>query len=152
MRQLPFFILLGLTVGLGGCSSSPPPGTCAGRVSDFCPHPHRLLAEHRKPLQRVTVFHGRPSHQIAVPGKLPKEDIPEPRINSTAWWLGENARLAKAINICRGCSSAPVETVSRGKPGALPGTVQDVSTTSSLQGPSPTKVEMPVPTGKSDRP
>ena len=153
MRQLLLFILLGLTVSLGGCSSTPPPGTCAGRVSDFCPNPHRILAEHRKPVQRVTAFHGRPSHQVAVLEKLAKEDIPEPRINSTAWWSGENARLAKAITICRGCLPAPIETVSRAKPAALSSerAVQD-ATTSSLQAPSLTKVEMPVPTATSVRP
>jgi hypothetical protein len=71
-----------------------------------------------------------------VLAKLAKEDIPEPRINSTAWWLGENARLAKAITICKGCLPAKIETVSLAKPGALPsnGAVQDVSGTSSLQG------------------
>ena len=152
MRQLPFFILLGLAVSLGGCASSLPPGGCAGRVSDFCPH--LVQAEHRKHLRRAMASHGRPSPPVAVLAKLAKEDIPEPRINSTAWWLGENARLAKAITICRWCLPAPIETVSLAKPAALSSkaAVQDVPTTSSLQGPSLTKVEMPVPTATSDRP
>jgi len=134
MRKLPFFILLGLAVSLGGCASSPPPGACAGRVSDFCPH--QVRPEHRKLVRRMTASHDRPSHQVAVLAKMPKGDSPEPRVTSNAWWLGENARLAKAITICKGCLPAKIETVSLAKPGALPsnGAVQDVSSTSSLQG------------------
>jgi hypothetical protein len=153
MRQLPFFLLIGLAVSLGGCASSPPPGGCAGRVSsDFCPHV--VQAEHRMPLRRVMAAHGRPSPPVAVLARLAKKDAPEPRINSTTWWSGENARLAKAITICKGCLPAPVEMVSAAKPGAASakGAVQDVSTTSSLRSPALKKVEMPVLTAPSDRP
>jgi hypothetical protein len=120
-------------------------------VSDFCPHPHQILAEHRKPLRRMTAVYEGLSHQVAASHKPAKEDIPEPRISSTAWWLGENARLAKAITICKGCLPAPVETVSLAKP-HISSTVQDVSTTSSLLGPSPRQIEMPVPAARSDGP
>jgi hypothetical protein len=144
MRQLPF-LLLCLALGLGGCASSPAPGTCGGRLSDFCPHPPQL--EHRKALRRTVASYVGPSHRVAVLPKRPKEDIPEPRINNTAWWLEENARLRKAITICRGCLPSPVATVSPLKPGGLSanGSVPDVSTTSSLLDPGPKQVEQTNP-------
>src|SRR5258707_2056703 len=117
MRQLPFFILLALALGLGGCASSPTTGVCA-RAPSFEPGEFALL-QHRKSLRSRTMSHHRTSHQVAALPKLPKDDTPEPRPTSTEWWMRENARLGKAIIICRGCLPATTANASLPKPAVL---------------------------------
>jgi hypothetical protein len=118
MRQLPLFMLLALALSLGACASGPPMGA-SGRVPSFEPRQEFAVTKHRKSLRRVRVFHHRPSHQVAILPKSPKEDIPEPRPTSTEWWTRENTRLGKAIIICRGCFPATTANASVPKPAVL---------------------------------
>jgi hypothetical protein len=119
MRQLPFVILLALAVSLGGCASSPTVGMCA-RVSDFAPRQEFALPLHRKkPLRRPTASHRRALDQVAVLPQLPTAQTPEPRFTSPEWWLRENARLGKAIIICRGCLPVTTADASLPKPAIL---------------------------------
>jgi len=119
MRQLPFFMLFVLALGLGGCASGPTTAVCA-RVSSFEPRPEFALPQHRKSLRRMTAsHHHRVSHQVAALPQRPKDDTPEPRPTSTEWWMRENARLGKAIIICRGCLPATTANASLPKPAAL---------------------------------
>jgi hypothetical protein len=119
MRQLPFVILLALAVSLGGCASSPTVGVCA-RVSDFAPRQEFALPLHRKkPLRRAAVSHSRALDQVAVLPQLSTGDTAEPRFTSPEWWLRENARLGKAIIICRGCLPVTTANTSLPKPAVL---------------------------------
>jgi hypothetical protein len=119
MRQLPFVILLALAVSLGGCASSPTVGMCA-RVSDFAPRQEFALPLHRKkPLRRPTASHRRALDQVAVLPQLPTAKTPEPRFTSPEWWLRENARLGKAIIICRGCLPVTTADASLPKPAVV---------------------------------
>ena len=118
MRQLPFLILFALALSLGGCASSPTTAVCA-RVSSFEPRPEFALPQHRKSLRRKIASHPRVSHQVTALQQLPKEDTPEPRPTSTEWWMRENARLGKAIIICRGCLPATTANPSLPKPAVM---------------------------------
>ena len=119
MHPLPFVILLGLAVSLGGCASSPTVGVCA-RVSDFAPRQEFALPLHRKkPLRRATASHRRALDQAAVLPQLPTGATTEPRFTSPEWWLRENARLGKAIIICRGCLPVTTTDTSLPKPTVL---------------------------------
>jgi hypothetical protein len=44
-------------------------------------------------------------------GSAAQDDTSEPRFTSAEWWIRENARLGKAVAICRGCLPAVVATV-----------------------------------------
>jgi hypothetical protein len=116
MRQLPFFMLLALAVSLGGCASSPPSGVCARIAEPDFRHQELAMPSYRnRSLPHMAVRHPKPSHEV-----LPTETTagtPEPRPTSTEWWMRENARLGKAIIICRGC--LPAATVSLPKPAVL---------------------------------
>src|SRR5712671_2771794 len=118
MRQLPFFILFALALSLGGCASSPP---VCWQVSSFEQRQEFALPPHRKSLRRKIkiVSHHRVSRQVAALPLLPKDDTPEPRPTSTEWWMRENARLGKAIIICRGCLPATTASASLPKPTVL---------------------------------
>ena len=116
MRQLPFFILFALALSLGGCASSPP---VCWRVSSFEPRQEFALPPHRKSLRRKIVSHHRVSRQVAALPLLPKDDTPEPRPTSTEWWMRENARVGKAIIICRGCLPATTANASLPRPAVL---------------------------------
>src|SRR5213593_1489942 len=101
MRQLPFFILLAVPLSLGGCASTPPAGFCA-RVMDFAPRQEfRRPPLRNKSLRHITASPHRALHPVAA--SRPLNDSPEPRFTSAEWWSRENARLAKATTICRGC-------------------------------------------------
>jgi hypothetical protein len=105
MRKLPFCLLVALALGVGGCASAPPIGFCA-QVSDL-----RLRQEWAPPLHRskivsvrpIAVAHHRPVPDVVVTATATRDDTPEPRFTSTEWWMRENARLGKAMIICRGC-------------------------------------------------
>jgi hypothetical protein len=118
MRQLLLFILFAVALGLGGCASSPQLGVCAA-VSDFMPRREFASPQRHTSLRRKTAFHPRPSHQVAALPKLPKDETPEPRFTSTEWWMRENARLGKAMTICRGCLPVPMASASQPKPAVL---------------------------------
>ena len=118
MRQLPFFMLFVLALGLGGCASGPTTAVCA-RVSSFEPRPEFALLQHHKSLRSRTTSHHRTSHKVASLPQRPKDDTPEPRPTSTEWWMRENARLGKAIIICRGCLPATAANASVPKPAVL---------------------------------
>jgi hypothetical protein len=100
MWRTLFFIPLVLT--LAGCASNPTVGMCPLisnlRYSNYEPvqDQFRLLSRHTTPPHRV--------NRTAAIASLPKEpDAPEPRFTSTEWWQRENARVGKAMVICRGC-------------------------------------------------
>ena len=119
MRQLAFFILLAAAVSLGGCASSRPTAVCA-RVSEFDLRQQLSQPSHwKKPVQKLALAHHSHSEQpTALP--LPvKEEVPEPKPTSAAWWMRENARLGKAIIICRGCLPEATANLSRPKPAVL---------------------------------
>jgi hypothetical protein len=110
MRGLRFILLLALVV-LGGCASSSTTGVCA-RVPDLS----RELAW--PSFQALSIRHKnagdanyRTPRDVAVP-RTAKDETPEPRFTSTEWWMRENARLARATMICRGCAPAVVPTAS----------------------------------------
>jgi hypothetical protein len=116
MRQLPFFILLALALSLGGCASSTTTVVYA-RAPDLGPRQEFAPPSHRnRSVRRITLSHHRPSHQVAVLPKEPKDDASEPRPTSTEWWMRENARLGKAIIICRGCLPSTIANASLSKP------------------------------------
>ncbi len=116
MRELPFFILLAVPLSLGGCASTPPAGFCA-RVSDFAPRQEfRRPPLRNKSLRRITASHSKALHHVAA--SRPLNDSPEPRFTSAEWWLRENAKLAKATTICRGCL-APTANASLANPTSL---------------------------------
>jgi hypothetical protein len=117
MRGLRFILLLALVV-LGGCASSSTTGVCA-RVPDLS----RELAW--PSFQALSIRHKnagdanyRTPRDVAVP-RTAKDETPEPRFTSTEWWMRENARLARATIICRGCAPAVVATIASSKPAVL---------------------------------
>ena len=130
MRQLPIFILLAVAVSLGGCASSATTGICA-RVSDLDVR-HEFVPPLRrsKSPRHMTVPRHRPSHKVAALSTVTKDESPEPRPTSPEWWMRENARLGKAIIICRGCLPASVAIVSTPKPAVLPSDLQAYPSTS----------------------
>jgi hypothetical protein len=109
-------MLLALAVSLGGCASSPPGGLCA-RIpeQDFRP---QKLPTYRTRLPHLAVRHHAPPH--AAPPTETTAAMPEPRPTSTEWWKRENAKVGKAIIICRGC--LPATTASPPKPPVLSST------------------------------
>src|SRR5438132_5345197 len=117
MRQLPLFILLAVPLGLGGCASTPPTGFCAP-VSNFALRQEfKRTTLRNKSLRHITASRHSALHQAAA--SRPLDETPEPRFTSTEWWLRENARLAKATTICRGCF-APTANASLANPTSLP--------------------------------
>src|SRR5947209_1032597 len=108
MREVPLVFLLSLAVALGGCASSTTTGVCA-RAPD--PDPARELAWPRSgkdgPEHSPRVARSKPSGEVAaVPAT--NDGTPEPRFTSAEWWMRENARLGRALTICRGCLPAVV--------------------------------------------
>jgi hypothetical protein len=115
MRQCFFFILMVLAPILAGCASSPNAAICA-RVpeaqmdSEFWV-PRTDKSRHRMP------DHKSSSDLTSVHIPEPKQAyVPEPRPNSTEWWLRENVRVGKAIVICKGCLPSTATNVSLPKP------------------------------------
>jgi hypothetical protein len=95
MRRSPFCLLLTLSLGLGGCASAPPVGVCG--VPDL-----QLRGEWAPPMHRK-LESARANVTPQVPTTAPRNDTPEPRFTSPEWWTRENARIGKAIIICRSC-------------------------------------------------
>src|SRR5712664_1683694 len=111
MRQMLFFIPVAFALSLAGCASSPNTGMFA-RVPDSQIRPKFAVLPRNKSPSR----HARSHHQAAAVAPGPKEvDAPEPRPNSTEWWLRENVRVGKAIVICRVCLASTVANVSQPK-------------------------------------
>jgi hypothetical protein len=111
MRGLRFIVLLAFVVMLGGCASSSTTGVCA--------HARDLRGELAWPsFQESSLRHKsanaapyREPGDVTVLGTA-KNETPELRFTSTEWWMRENARLARATMICRGCAPAVVPTAS----------------------------------------
>jgi hypothetical protein len=131
MRQWHFILPLALTLILGGCASCPTTGVDARAsnirpafaVSRFSDLEIRAKLAMR-PRSRLTSRHARsyhksPSDQTSALPEPKQSDAPEPRPNSTEWWLRENVRVGKAIIICRVCI-ASVSNVSQPKQAAPP--------------------------------
>ena len=115
MRGLRLIVLLAFLLMLGGCASSSTTGVCA-RASDLT----RELAwpSFQEPSLRHSAGPSRTSRDAAVT-RTAKDETPEPRFTSTEWWMRENARLARATIICRGCAPAVVATAMPSKPTVL---------------------------------
>jgi hypothetical protein len=108
MRHGRSFALLVVVASLGGCASAPMTGMCARAPdSDF----RREFSPPRtKSLRRLTASYHPLSQKVAVVPAAPIDVTPEPRFTSKEWWMRENARLGKAIIICRGCLPPPTTT------------------------------------------
>jgi hypothetical protein len=120
MRGLPSIFLLALAVALGGCASSTTSGVCArasaGDLSRELAWPSFQDASFRHKNARAPIY--RTSPDLAAM-RAAKAETPEPRFTSTEWWKRENARLARATIICRGCLPGLVATVAPPEPAIL---------------------------------
>jgi hypothetical protein len=111
MREVHFFIPAILALCLGGCASGANTGFCS------------LLPDTNlsTPTIKSTDFKtsSKSHHQIAMPSKqlsaivvVPAE-APEPRALSKEWWARENARVNRALVICRDCVTMPAANVTQ---------------------------------------
>jgi hypothetical protein len=129
MRHALFFIPAAFALSLAGCASSTTTGVCA-RVSDSELRPEFAIARvsdlelrpefARQPTNKSRSRQARSHHnstadQASVLAQT-KDDAPEPRPTSTEWWTRENARLGKAMIICRGCLLSPMANASLPQP------------------------------------
>jgi hypothetical protein len=111
MRGVHFFISAVLALCLGGCASGSNSGFCSLlpdtnlstptiRFTDF----KTLSKSHHQIARKL------PSKQLSAIAVVPAEAA-EPRAFSKEWWARENARVNKALVICRDCATAPVASV-----------------------------------------
>jgi hypothetical protein len=103
MREVHFFIPAILALCLGGCASGANSGICA-RFSD----PHLSTpTSNFAPLRKSPNLHHRSARKrtlTQVPAvAIAAVEAPEPRVFSAEWWARENARVNKALVICRDC-------------------------------------------------
>ena len=111
---------LALAAGLVGCASSPgtrltpdPFITEARGTGRSQSHLVSRAAVHLKgshPARKLRSFPQASGVPTAAVQKTSDAEAPEPRPNSAEWWRRENARVGKAIVICRVCltqASAP---------------------------------------------
>jgi hypothetical protein len=111
MREVHFFIPTILALCLGGCASGANTGFCS-----LLPDTNLLM-----PPVESTHFETLPKSHHRIARKLPSKQLsaivvvpaeaPEPRAFSKEWWARENARVNKALVICRDCATAPVANV-----------------------------------------
>jgi hypothetical protein len=107
---------------LAGCSSCPTTGVLT-RASDSEVRSEFALRQKNGWLFRQSEQRRRPSGHASVLVTAPTQvDVPDPRPNSTEWWLRENTRLSKVMVICRGCLSATIADVSPPKVSISPAT------------------------------
>ena len=101
MREGHFFISAILALGLGGCASGGSVGVCAL----FSEPTLSTLNSNFTPLWKPPELHPKiaskpTTKQVSAVAAV---ETPEPRGLSAEWWARENARLHKALVICRDC-------------------------------------------------
>ena len=111
MREVHFFISAILVLCLGGCASGANTGFCSLLPDTNLLTPTIKSADFETPSKSHRQIKRKlPSKQLSEIVVVPVE-APEPRAFSKEWWARENARVNKALVICRDCATAPVANV-----------------------------------------
>jgi hypothetical protein len=113
MREVHLFIPAILALCLGGCASGANTGVCARFSNTNLSTPPMKFTYFRKSSNSHHRIAGKRTLKPVSATAVAPAETPEPRAFSTEWWARENARVNKALVICRDCVTTPAANVTQ---------------------------------------